>query len=167
MNIFFLSQDPKECAQSYFDKHVTKMITEMVQILCCVYYFTNPEIPEQFELFYKKTHYNHPSCKWARESIVNFNYIILLVIELNKEHQYRYSPKNEHKSMRVLEILQKFPPTLPNLGLTPIKLAMPEQFKQKDVVEAYRNYYMSEQKQHLRSWKKRSVPSWFKINEIL
>lgn len=44
MNIFFLSKDPKECAKAHFDKHVTKMITELVQILCCVYYFTNPEI---------------------------------------------------------------------------------------------------------------------------
>jgi len=66
--------------------------------------------------------------------------------------------------MRVLEIIQKFPPTLPNIGLTPIKLAMPDEFKQENVVEAYRNYYMSSQKEHLRFWKKRPIPSWFKIN---
>lgn len=37
MNIFYLDQDPKLCAQYHCDKHVVKMITEYAQIMCTVH----------------------------------------------------------------------------------------------------------------------------------
>ena len=49
---------------------------------------------------------------------------------------------------------------------TEFALAMPDEYKTKDAVESYRNYYMSEEKQKIASWKKgREKPSWYRINE--
>ena len=49
------------------------------------------------------------------------------------------------------------------VGLTPFALAMPEQYKSDDHVEAYRNYYMSEEKQKIASWnKRREKPEWYR-----
>ena len=51
-------------------------------------------------------------------------------------------------------------------GATEFALAMPDEYKTKDAVESYRNYYMSEEKQKIASWKKgREKPSWYRINE--
>ena len=51
-------------------------------------------------------------------------------------------------------------------GLTEFALEMPVEYKTKDAVESYRNYYMSEEKQKIASWKKgREKPSWYCINE--
>jgi hypothetical protein len=41
---------------------------------------------------------------------------------------------------------------------------MPVEYKTKDAVESYRNYYMSEEKQKIASWKKgREKPSWYRV----
>jgi hypothetical protein len=48
-------------------------------------------------------------------------------------------------------------------GLTPFALAMPDEYKSEDPVQSYRNYYMSEEKQRIASWKKgRGKPEWYK-----
>ena len=47
-------------------------------------------------------------------------------------------------------------------GLTPFALAMPIEYKTDDPVISYRNYYMSEEKQKIGSWKKKSEnPEWY------
>jgi hypothetical protein len=47
-------------------------------------------------------------------------------------------------------------------GMTPFALAMPVQYKTEDPVESYRNYYMSEEKQKIATWKKkRPKPDWY------
>jgi hypothetical protein len=47
-------------------------------------------------------------------------------------------------------------------GLTQFALAMPDQYKTDDPVESYRNYYMSEEKQKIATWKKlREKPEWY------
>jgi hypothetical protein len=52
-------------------------------------------------------------------------------------------------------------------GLTPFALAMPQQYKTDDAVESYRNYYMSEEKQKIASWKKRrEKPEWYKTVRV-
>jgi hypothetical protein len=48
------------------------------------------------------------------------------------------------------------------IELTPFALAMPDKYKSNDAVESYRNYYMSEEKQIIASWKKkREKPEWY------
>ena len=59
MNIFYLDEDPKLCAQYHCDRHCVKMVLETAQLLCTAHWMTGGEAP------YKKTHFNHPSNKWA------------------------------------------------------------------------------------------------------
>jgi hypothetical protein len=50
-------------------------------------------------------------------------------------------------------------------GLTPFALAMPDKYKCDDPVTAYRNYYMSEEKQRIATWKKkREKPDWYVVD---
>jgi hypothetical protein len=50
-------------------------------------------------------------------------------------------------------------------GLTPFALAMPVQYKSDDAVESYKNYYMSEEKQRIATWKKkREKPDWYRVS---
>ena len=50
---------------------------------------------------------------------------------------------------------------LPSIGLTPFAQAMPEQYKDLDVVVAYRNYYIGE-KNKFAVWKHSPKPTWWK-----
>ena len=46
------------------------------------------------------------------------------------------------------------------------RMRYPEQYKTNDAVQAYRNYYMSEEKQKIASWKKkREKPEWYILNK--
>jgi hypothetical protein len=41
---------------------------------------------------------------------------------------------------------------------------MPDKYKTDDPVISYRNYYMSEEKQRIASWKKkREKPEWYSV----
>jgi hypothetical protein len=52
------------------------------------------------------------------------------------------------------------PTRLPRKGLTEFAQAMPEDYKQKDPVEAYRLYYQMD-KSEIASWKIRGAPEWW------
>jgi hypothetical protein len=157
MNIFFLHWDPRICAMMHVDKHVIKMILETCQLLCTTHHVTESKyVPP-----YKLTHKNHPSTKWVRESQGNYNYLINLGKELCKEYTYRYG--KIHKCQSYIEEMGNNIPPIPDNGFTTPALAMPNEYKSKDVVESYRSYYYFE-KMDLHSWKKRDIPDW--ITEI-
>ena len=50
-------------------------------------------------------------------------------------------------------------PNLPDTGLTPFAQAMPDQYRNKNAVKAYRDYYINE-KSNLLIWTKRKTPEW-------
>lgn len=156
MNIFVLDRIPAKCAKYHFDKHVVKMITEHAQMLSTAVRSTG------IDAGYKETHVNHPCTKWTRESIDNYFWLLRLTSALHEEWQYRYNhPETKiHKAYQVVLELPK--PKLPEKGLTPFALAMPNEYKTDDPVQSYRNYYMSPDKAHIVSWKKREKPEWFK-----
>ena len=49
---------------------------------------------------------------------------------------------------------------LPDKGLTPFPQAMPDEYKDKDIVKAYRKFYLGE-KANFATWKNRTMPEWF------
>lgn len=155
MNIFILDLNITKCAQYHVDKHVVKMITESAQLLSTAVRSTG------IDAGYKSTHFNHPCAKWVRESIDNYFWLWDLMCELHKEWQYRYDHKPEkfHGAYTKVHMLPR--PDLPDIGLTPFALAMPDEYKTDDAVASYRSYYMNEKK-HLASWKKRGQPDWWK-----
>jgi len=155
MNIFVLDNDLQKCAEYHCDKHTVKMILEYAQILS-----TNVRIVNDCEAGYKITHRNHPCTIWARQSLSNWLWLKKLSFHLNEEYKYRYGHVRNHKSYDVIESLPT--PNIPDVGLTPFAQAMPDYCKSDNAVDAYRKYYVLEKK-NIVNWKKRNVPSWYKL----
>ena len=171
MNLFILSLCFRECAESMFDKHVHKIILEAVQMLCTAKHLIDPDDPSLSNFpIYKIAHKNHPVSIWVRASLENYLWTISLVEAMHDEWKYRYNHPSdkEHKSFSIAMYLKKYAPSLekfPERGLTPFALAMPDEYKTNDPIESYRNYYQSKDKQLVASWKKREMPTWYKIDK--
>jgi hypothetical protein len=170
MNLFILSLIQKEIAQFMMDKHVSKILLEAVQMLCSAKRVLEPE-DETNQRLYKLAHKNHPVTIWCRKSKANFVWVLDLIEELHNEWKYRYGhPETKtHKSYLVSLLLRENIPSdekFEEIGLTPFALAMPDQYKTSDAVESYKNYYMSEEKQKIASWKKRrEKPEWYLLKQ--
>jgi hypothetical protein len=160
MNIFILHLNPKTCAQMHLDKHVVKMILETCQMLCAVWHVTDPN-HEIYTPPYKLAHKNHPCSIWVRESLSNYKWLCELGLELCLEYTYRYG--KTHASEKHIRVLAEQTPPIPDLGFTKPAQAMPDMYKDKDPVEAYRHYYFFE-KYNIHSWKGkingRETPEW-------
>lgn len=159
MNIFYLHNIPKICAQMHCDKHVVKMILETCQLLCSAHYMSN----STYVPCYKLTHKNHPCSIWTRESVSNYKWLCNLGLELCKEYTYRYG--KIHKCQNYIIDLQKNIPLLPKIPFSQPRQAMPDIWKHFDSIQAYRYYYFFE-KYHIHSWKgkinSREIPMWIK-----
>ena len=155
MNIFILDKEVEKCAEYHCDKHVIKMILESAQMLSAVVRLNGHDIG------YKLTHKNHPCTIWARESLSNYNWLVRLTRLLNYEYRYRYEKDVNHKSYDLVKTLPI--PDLPDIGLTPFAQAMPDQYKNKNAVKAYRDYYINEKSSFL-TWTKRKKPTCMNID---
>ena len=153
MNIFFLSWNPRICALYHADKHVIKMILESCQLLCSAHHTTNSD----YKPPYKLTHKNHPCSIWTRTSLANYNWLIEMSLELCKEYTFRY--KKIHKCQSYIDNLKINTPPIHDIGFTQPRLAMPDVYKDDNIVMAYRQYYFFEKK-YLHSWKNRKTPQW-------
>lgn len=170
MNIFFLDTNIKKSAEYHVDKHCIKMRLELAQIACVAHHVTGTNtsiIP------YKRTHQNHPSAIWTRESLANYNYVVELGFALCDEKDFRYSVKPQD-CRAVFEWLKMNQPNIADIGLTRPKLAINwdllniNEIQQdhingeSDFEWAVRNYraYYNDGKQHLYAWKNRSKPYW-------
>jgi hypothetical protein len=175
MNIFFLHVNPSKSASFYFNKHCIKIILEIAQMLYTAHY-TDPNWtlhPVHLKP-YRRTHANHPTSLWVRRTKENYLYACTLGLELCKEYTQRYG--KVHKTEERLKWLLQHPPqqydctpyknnpflataNVPE-GCTPIPLAMPMQFHQEDVIEAYRMYYITEKK-HVGTYKR-----WVQLKKL-
>lgn len=160
MNIFVLDENPMLAARYHCDRHVVKMILESVQLISTAYRFYGIDVG------YKSTHTNHPCARWVRESVENYYWLVNLLTELHSEWLIRFKhPKTKlHKSWELflLEIVPReidFLNKLPKIACTSFVQAMPGQYKHRDVVQAYRDYYIGE-KAYMATWKKEQ-PYWW------
>ena len=147
MNIFVLDYNPVKSAIYHCNKHVVKMILESATML---------ELAHK----YNKYWYNHPCSKWVRESRLNYIWLSLMAKNLCREYSFRYNRK--HVKEDLIDNLYLNVPNLPDIAMTRFALAMPEQYKSKDVVESYRNYYIGE-KYKFAKWTRRKIPKWYKL----
>lgn len=164
MNIFILDNDIEKCAQAHVDKHVVKMILESAQLLCtAVNYYASEQVTP-----YKTSHVNHPCAVWVRESLDNFNYLVDLLKQLNKEYMFRFNKMQPHKSAKMFcdnyyvsnMAYRYYPIGLHDIGITPFALCMPDEYKvHGDAVQSYRNYYNGA-KRDLHKWTNREKPEW-------
>ena len=172
MNLFILSLIQKEIANYMMDKHVSKILLEAVQMLCSAKRVLNPDDSSN-ERLYKLAHKNHPVTIWCRTSKANFVWTLDLIEALHNEWRFRYGHPDTklHKSYIMAQYLKENMPSddsFSKKGLTPFALAMPDEYKSDDPVQSYRNYYMSEDKQRIATWKKgRGKPDWYIKNTPL
>lgn len=149
MNIFFLDANAYGSAQSLCDKHVVKMILESIQLLSSAHHL-HP-IDNVRQKLVKLTHQNHPSAIWCRSHKENYVYLTVYTQALMMEYSYRYSGK-VHSMTGLFSWLDLHIPDIPELDETKlIKLGswyitkppqcMPDEYKQDDTIEAYRDYY--------------------------
>ena len=177
MNIFAVSNDPKQSAEWMVDKHVVKMILETAQLLSTAHRVLDGKefielknnrkvkrwrLPDEREVYlYSATHVNHPSTVWTRATNNNYTWLACHFGALLAEYTYRYG--KHHKCEAMVPWLRYPPHGIPVGYLTQVTPAMPEQYTVgADSVASYRKYYR-EAKQHLHKWTKREAPEW--INE--
>ena len=145
MNIFHLHKVPKVCARYHCDKHVVKMILETAQMLSTAY---RKHCGDDDKL-YKSAYPKHPMTIWVGESVENFNYTHLLGKELGKQYTKRYGKL--HKSSNIINAfhngrLQNVEDRFPSQYFTPPPQCMPDEYKHKNYITAYRQYYIGEKK---------------------
>lgn len=175
MNIFYLSNDVKQCAAWHNNKHVVKMILESAQLLSTahrildsthqgvigsrLYYLLQDEHDVDSLKCYRQTHVNHPSAVWVRKSKHNYKWLYSLFVELIKEYEYRYG--KQHACIAYLDFLSKCPDNIGTESFTAPPQCMPDEYKViGDTVKAYHNYYIGA-KQSMAQWKNRDIPSWY------
>lgn len=186
MNIFVIDECPVKAAQQQCDKHVVKMIVEAAQMLSTAHrildgneelrlsksgkrqvkYYTHPYLDD---ILYKAVHHNHPSTVWTRESKDNYIWHYKHFVALCDEYTYRYGRKH-FTDNKLRSILAEVPKNIPDIGPTPVKLAMgdsPECMFPEDPVKSYRLFYHTKQDRFKMVWSKRDVPSWFTYNEAV
>jgi hypothetical protein len=183
MNIFILDENPVKAAQLQCDKHVVKMVLESAQMLSTVHRVLDGtlgkapsksgktmvkhwtlENKSMDDILYKAVHVGHPCTVWSMESLENYIWHYKHFEALATEFTYRYG--KQHKSWVDLQDALAIPPTnIPNIGLTPFKLAMgaaPECNDPSDPVGSYQKFYITKQDRFAMDWSKRDTPDWFK-----
>lgn len=183
MNIFYLHNDPKTCAEMHNDKHCIKMILEYAQLLSTAHRVLDGVELEGISAsgrkrkfwtlgdsrdytLYKATHINHPSAIWCRQSYANYVWLSKLLTELCREYTYRYGKVHKVELSGLEEELMYPPTNIPHhVAFTEPTPAMPDDVKVAgDSIKSYRNYYINN-KTHLASWRgkvnSRNIPNWF------
>ncbi len=177
MNIFFLSWDVVECAHMYCDQHVVKILLEIVQMLYTAWWTTGGDAWNETAPFKKNSgqrgylpvsNPKHGMVLWVRASKENYMWTALMGISLSIEFNKRFG-KIHGCTEHALWLYQN-PPTwfrddrnekafYATVGfpsrLTPPPEAMPDQYKDTDIIKAYMNYYKGDKL----SWARWSNPS--------
>lgn len=173
MNLFLLDWCFEMCAKYHFDSHVVKMILELAQLLSTAHHVLGKDktLLENWQAnkkLYRATHVNHPCELWVRKHINNYRFTAALAKALCAEYTFRYG--KVHATESIIDHLQRHEPPIvccetetlvgPHQVTEPAQ-AMPDQCKVTgDAISAYRRYYCSSSKDHLRRWKKRTEPEW-------
>lgn len=182
INIFYLDNNHKKCAEYHNDKHTVKMILEYAQLLSTAHRILDGveyievrnnrkikryklENKELDSMLYSATHSSHPSAIWCRQSIANYDWLHSLLVELCKEYTYRYGKVHKCERDGLVNLLAIYPKNLKPRSFTEPTTAMPDDVKVAgDSISSYRNYYI-QNKQHLASWKgkvnSRNIPEWY------
>jgi len=180
MNIFYLSNDSRACAEMHVDKHVVKMILEYSQLLSTAHrVIDGKEVSmlsstgrkqktwklfnkELDNLLYASTHVNHPSAVWVRKSKSNYEWLVVMLHDLCNEYTYRYGKIHKVEREGLLDVLYNTPTGIKDIGFSEPTPAMPDEYIDKtSSIKSYQTYYVMD-KSHMFSWKNRSIPAFVK-----
>ena len=156
MNIFFLDKTPEKSAQYLCDKHVPKMLLESCQMLStAVQSYTG-----KLDYLYKPAYPHHPMTKWVGLGLKNFMWTFWNAIAINQEYKSRFN--KQHKSFKILKIIadNNYSKDIRPALFSEPPQCMPDQYRNKNYVTAYRNYYRGEKT--FAKWEKgRQQPEWW------
>lgn len=168
MNIFMTDPCPEISAYNLCYKHVVKMILESAQLLSTAHRVFDEEYAERSGM-YKKTHINHPSSIWCRESKDNYLWVYKHMIALGEVYKM-HSGKDHKTILKLADVLKNPPKGLLTDGLTDIPPAMPDEIKSLSisVFDKYKRYL----KEKYKEWQSREInpqkvefvlarPEWF------
>ena len=158
MNIFVLDTEPFIAAKYHSDVHLRVMIKESAQMMSVAHRLLDNRVD-----VYKTTHVNHPCMRWTRQSMTNYEWLYELYCSMHEEYIRRFN--KPHLSYTALAHLLKQPPEhIDDIGLLPFAQAMPVEYRQPDVVQAYRHYYCT--KLHFCQWTPPGYKPWW-VSEFL
>ena len=157
MNIFFLDETPYKSAQYLCDKHVPKMLLESCQMLSTAI----QNYTDRIEELYKPSYPNHPMTKWVGFNRDCFRWALENADIINQEYSKRF--KKIHKSSRIINIIydNNYLNDIPDGFFKEPPQCMPDEYKDKDYVTAYRKYYQGA-KAYFAKWERGvSAPEWW------
>lgn len=161
MNIFATDKSPVVSAKNLPNILVNKMALESAQLLSTAHI-----VIDGVQIGYRKTHENHPSAVWARESAANYEWLYEHFKALCAEYTFRTGKIHECE-VKLMDVLSKPPKNCPHIKRSKPPKCMPEEHKVECVYQSYRNYLTAKFKAwavrdkplHVK-WDKRGSPSW-------
>tara|TARA_B100001939_G_scaffold292886_1_gene265194 strand:+ start:389 stop:895 length:507 start_codon:yes stop_codon:yes gene_type:complete len=160
MNIFYFYDCPKACAEAQPDKMLVKMPLETAQMLCTAHRVLDGDEYADANGLYKEAYKNHPCTIWARKTSGNYAWLYEHFDALCWEYTHRYG-KTHASGAKLMDALSKVPDNIEQGEMTPVALAMPDQYKEPDdPILSYRQYCIAEK--HYAQWNKsRPRPVWW------
>ena len=158
MNIFFLDRDPYKAALALCDKHVPKMLLESAQMLSTA---VQANAEKKFDDLYKPAYPKHPMTIWVGFNRDCFRWALENAVYIN--HQYEQRFNKGHKSFRVIETIynNNYIDDISNGFFKEPPQCMPDEYKDKDYITAYRKYYQGA-KAYFAKWEKGVfAPEWW------
>ena len=163
MKIFFLDKTPEKSAQNLCDKHIHKMLLESAQMLSTAVrkYEEDTDTLPLAEPIYKSAYPNHPMTKWVGFNKDNFTLAFENADEISKEYFKRFGKR--HKSTRILDFIvdNDMQTEIPEGFFSEPPQCMPDKYRDKDYVTAYRRYYNTDKKYFAKWEKGRGCPEWW------
>ena len=142
MNIFYLDKCPDKAARLQYNKHVVKMILESAQMLCTAHHCYGDKWQRE-NVPYKQAHLNHPSTVWARQSRSTYMWLYNHMMALGDEYTKRYG-KTHLTITKCKDFLAKPPAYIQGNEWSQPPQAMPDEYKHKDSIIAYWQYYIND-----------------------
>lgn len=103
---------------------------------------------------------------WVRMSLTNYMWLASLAWWLCKEYQYRYGDQKIHKTeAHVIWLMNNSPKSIPFVEFTRPALAMPDQYKQEDVIESYKMFYIESKlkERNIVKYTRRECPEFLRM----
>ena len=159
MNIFAIEGDEAtgkidwyQSGRTQDNLRTVKMLLESTQLLSTAMHLNG------MQGCYKPNHLKHPSTIWTAESSDNWVNLYIHAMALNQEYEERFGKEHKCKA-RLAEMqssvdLKKFSSS----ATTPLRLAMPDEFKSLNPVKSYRDFYSTKPKMR---YPKDKIPGWF------
>jgi len=184
MNLIYLSENPRECAEWIVDKHLKPAILNTLKMLSTAHRVLDGfkiEVEVQHketgkkgirnvwvlpdyrnDIVYDCTAWNHASVRWCRESVENYNWSVDYLYALGQEYEHRNGTKHDEIE-RCFYTLQSPPFGLSAWDWSECPSALPRVHLISDnPIENYRHYYKS-LNPRLHKWTKRDAPVWINI----